>query len=271
MKIHLTIITALTLLIVSGCGTNGDKQSKEELKKELKEELKAELKQESEEKPEDETNTEFGDTKKSVDKPSSKSVNALQMKDFSKQMVNNAGLAYQDKIIFGKAWDDKNGENILIFTEGTETVEERQDHGGNVEKWNFYAYHYADDGSGFERKRKLRDFVTCSFLAGKLFKSSVNITDIDKDGKAEITFAYHVGCSPDGASLYPAKVMMLEDGEKYAIRGTTYMEHNEPAGGYNTEFSENFESAPEGFLDFAKKIWEKYRHRNVKDELSIDR
>ncbi|MGM0377126.1 MAG: M949_RS01915 family surface polysaccharide biosynthesis protein [Bacteroidota bacterium] len=262
MKIHLTIIAALTLLFISGCGSSSDKQSREDLKEELKEELKQELIEKDEE-----DDTESGEVQENPESTAGKSENEVRMKDFTKQMVENAGLEYKEKIIFGKAWDDKNGENILVFTEGIETIAEHNDHGGDEERWNFYAYHYVDDGSGFELKREIKDFVTCYFLAGKFFKSSVNITDIDEDGKAEITFAYHVGCSPDGASLYPAKVMMLEDGEKYAIRGNTYLEQVEPPGGYETNIGENFQNAPEGFLDFAKEIWGKYRHRDVKDNL----
>jgi hypothetical protein len=261
MRINFTIITALTVLIISGCGTSSNKQSREDLKKELKEELKQELKEEAE------ANEEPGNTQKNEENSSSQSVKEIRMKDFSKQMVDDAGLEYKEKIFFGKAWEDKNGENILIFTEGIQTVTENEDHGGDEERWDFYAYHYAGHGSNFKLIRKIRDFATCYFLAGRLLKSSVNITDIDLDGKAEITFAYHVGCSPDGASLYPAKVMMLEDGEKYAIRGTTDLEGIEPTGGYEPNIGENFKNAPEGFLDFAKKIWEQYRHRNVEDKL----
>jgi hypothetical protein len=257
MKIHLTIITILTLFLLYGCGKSKDEKSREKLKKENKEELK----QEANDGVRDHATDEVQNTN-----TKNKSVNEIRMKDFTEQLVENADLDYKEKIFYGKAWNDKNGENILVFTEGIETITERNDHGGDEEKWKFFAYHYADDGSGFELKRRIRDFTTCYFLAGKLFKSSVNITDIDEDGKAEITFAYHVGCSPDGASLYPAKVMMLEDGEKYAIRGTTYLEHVKPIGGYETSIGANFKNAPEGFLDFAKKIWQKYRHRNAEDK-----
>lgn len=46
MKINLTIIAALTLLFISGCGSSSDKQSREDLKEELKEELKQEFAEE---------------------------------------------------------------------------------------------------------------------------------------------------------------------------------------------------------------------------------
>jgi hypothetical protein len=256
MNFYLTIIAAIVLFLVAGCG-NGNEKSEEELKAELKEELKKELKEETE-------SSESEEAAKSTD---SEITNEVRMKDFSVQMAKDAGLEYEKEIFYGKAWNDKNGDNILIFTQGLTTVAEHDDHGGDEERWDFFAYHYADDGSGFELKRQIRDFVTCFFLSGKLFKTSVNITDIDEDGKAEITFVYHVGCSPDGASWYPVKLMMLEDGEKYAIRGITYIPYMDDwkpgQGEKQTEIGGNFKNAPDGFLDFAKTIWEKYRTREA--------
>lgn len=257
MKNLSLIITMLLLLAACGNSGTNEEKLKEELKKELKEEMQKETEKESE-------NT---NAKKTETTTESNVSDEIRMKSFSKQMAKDAGLKYEKEIFYGKAWNDKNGENILIFTQGITTVAEHNDHGGDEERWDFYAYHYADKGSGFELKRQIRDYVTCIFLAGKLFKSSVNITDIDKDAKAEITFAYHVGCSPDGASWYPVKLMMLEDGEKYAIRGITYIPYMDDwkpgEGKKQTEIGSNFKNAPDGFLDFAKTIWEKYRTREA--------
>jgi hypothetical protein len=74
--------------------------------------------------------------------------------------------------------------------------------------------------------------------------------------KGEITFVYRLGCDGDPTPV-PMKLMMLEDGDKYAIRGTTSLEMYNHVGEMNVDAS--FNDAPDEFLPFAKKIWESDR------------
>ena len=50
---------------------------------------------------------------------------------------------------------------------------------------------------------------------------SFRVTDADSDGLGEVLFAYHYTCAGgvDPASL---KVLALEDGEKYIVRGQSW-------------------------------------------------
>ena len=56
------------------------------------------------------------------------------------------------------------------------------------------------------------------------------------------------------------KLMMHEGKDKFAIRGTQKVVYEgvDPYGG-ETNIDKSFDSAPEGFLDYAKKEWKKFQ------------
>lgn len=56
----------------------------------------------------------------------------------------------------------------------------------------------------------------CPTDATEFLARSVDVTDLDADGIAELGFGYRVGCAPDLA----LKVLVLEGGTKYILRGT---------------------------------------------------
>ena len=129
-----------------------------------------------------------------------------------------------------------------------------------------YCYHYKKTTSGYTLLRKTLDFVKdCQSNAALDFGiiSEIFITDIDKDGYVEITYVYKLACVNEscvGASL---KLIMLENGEKYAIRGDEILLSNcyigfphLNAGGYVIDPS--FNKAPKSLLEFAKIIWGNY-------------
>jgi hypothetical protein len=73
---------------------------------------------------------------------------------------------------------------------------------------------------------------------------------------------YTLGCVSDVSPL-ELKLMLYENGKKYALRGRTRMPERIVIGG--EEFSKSnykidpaFEKAPQSFLEFAKKHWKMY-------------
>lgn len=239
-KIITSAFFLIAIFLFSCGGDENSEQSAEDLKEQIKNEVKEELEKEKSEEKE------------------SKIKKSLQMKDFQMSMAE--ALDYKGKITLGKAWDDANGENVLLFTEEHKRTKTAD---GPVQNWYLYAYHYADKGDGFELKRKIQDYeLKCDIaLAAEFKKESVSITDINSNAIAEITFVYHLGCNGDPSPV-PCKLMMLEDGEKFAIRGTTLVRGAdfgfERDMGGETKVGGNFKNAPEGFLDFAKNKWEKH-------------
>lgn len=178
----------------------------------------------------------------------------VKMKRFNNKMA--AGLDYKGTIVHGEAWEDVNGKNFVIFTQ---TIEETfYEEGPGDKSVYLYAYHFADKGDGYQKMVRIRDWEeNCGLVQHAGFRlHTLNITDIDNDGVAEITFVYRLGCNSDPTPV-TMKLMMLENGVKYAIRGTTLVElGSEMTYGGEMTVDPAFNNAPNGFLDFAKKIWE---------------
>ncbi len=109
----------------------------------------------------------------------------------------------------------------------------------------------------------IRDLVEhCAGEPVAAFHDLLDIGDVDHDGVAEVTFGYEVGCRT-APSPVPFKLLMLEDGVKYALRGTTRVPPGGTAPGGDVTADPAFDKAPAGFLDHAKALWAK----NVDDQM----
>ncbi len=170
-------------------------------------------------------------------------------------------IKYQGKIFAGARWDDKNGSNILLLTETAEKRFNKDENGDTWREKELFGYHFIDRETSAELLWKINDFVkdcpvdiTLEFING-----SLTVTDLNRDGFAETTFLYKMSCRGD-VSPNTLKLMMHEGDKKYAIRGTTKIEikGEKPYGG-ETNIDVSFNSAPEGFLNYAKEQWKKYQ------------
>lgn len=152
-------------------------------------------------------------------------------------------LDFDGGIIFSNYWDDKNGENVVLFTE---------DPGKQL-----FVYHYAIKDNSPQLLRKVSDFIKdCDWdYAFEFIKPSISATDLDKDNIGEITFAYRITCTSD-VSPWELKLLTLENGDKYIIRGTTAISYGEENYGGDKTIDESFTNGPQAFLDHANKTWE---------------
>jgi len=241
---NLNLIIAVMLLL-SACGNSGT--NKEKLKEELKEKLKAEMQQEAD--------NEVADTEKQNEsKTPDQSVAKLEMSKFHYTMLEE--VEYDGEYVFAKAWADTNGDNFILFTEKVIEHEPESEYGQTSKSKYLYAYHFADKGDGFKLIRKIQDWEKeCDIVMHADFRlSTLRVTDLDQDAKAEVTFVYRLGCNGDPTPV-PMKLMILEDGDKYAIRGTTLVKMGPHRKGGEMTIGENMKNAPKAFLEHAKKIW----------------
>ena len=92
-------------------------------------------------------------------------------------------------------------------------------------------------------------------LTARFHDDALEVTDLDKDGIGEITFAYETNCASD---VRPAtyKVLTLQNGTMYILRGHTRIaDPDQPGGDYGAD--PIFKKAPAAFLDHAKQVWQK--------------
>ena len=163
---------------------------------------------------------------------------SFKVLDVSK--YNPEKLPHQGQISFKRIWHDLNGENIVLFT---------------LKNYELFVYHYVIKNDIVRQLRKVYDIeADCEYdLSLYFIDSSIVISDLDQDNYGEITFAYRKACRSDVSSS-TMKLITLENGEKYIIRGTTKIP------GYSEESQKkidpSFYNAPHPFLTNANRIWQ---------------
>ena len=156
------------------------------------------------------------------------------------------GFATEGDLQAVLGWTDKYGTNAVVIAR-----KDVKDDSLLVVK------HATQEGDGsWSETRTFKELVkNCEWdttLASQVGEWSV--TDLDKNGLGEATFAYSAGCRSD-VSPVSHKVIITENGNKFVLRGSTKVD---PGGGtMGGEFAvdEAFASAPKGFEAHVKKVW----------------
>ena len=184
----------------------------------------------------------------------SKSPDGIKNLKYGISTIPSSLKEYKGKPVMGASWEDGNGENVIVITE-TEVTEKPGGIGTQLSK-ELYGYHYIMNGDEAEELWKIQDFVKeCEFdLTLEYLPESLTITDLNDNGIAESTFLYRLTCKSD-VSPDDMKLMMHEGKNKYALRG--YNEVTGIGGDYTVDKA--FNDAPDSFLDYAKKEWEKFK------------
>jgi len=108
------------------------------------------------------------------------------------------------------------GTGYAVFSQ-TETAED--DH---VTGRQLYVQLYTGKGDAQKQLRLVQDGVRdCELdVVASFVEGSVSVTDVDGDGKNELTFAYDLACKGD-ISANVRKLLVLEHKDKHALRGTS--------------------------------------------------
>jgi hypothetical protein len=160
------------------------------------------------------------------------------------------GISLQGKPLAAAQWADATGEYPTPNAE---------DDGQDAE---IYAAGYRQHSSAWEQVWKVWDHIEdcqeeiiCNFVKG-----SLEITDLDSNGKAEVSFVYRLACV-GGVDQWDQKLFLVEDGRKYPLRGWIDV-HLDDQGHYST-FSKwtldaAYNRAPASFKAFAIKKWKRF-------------
>lgn len=83
-----------------------------------------------------------------------------------------------------------------------------------------FAYHYIISGNKANQTWKVYDYISdCPVeIAAYFVKNTFNVTDLNKNGIAEVLLMYKTTCHGDVSPLQ-MKVIMYEGKEKYAMSG----------------------------------------------------
>jgi hypothetical protein len=167
-------------------------------------------------------------------------------------------IQYNGHIVDAVRWTDNLGDHIVITTE-TGKTKSKSTSDDDYSDAALYAYHYSIKEDSIKLTWKVYDYVKeCDFdLKANFIKNTFPVTDIDKNGKAEVWLIYETLCTGD-VSPSEMKIIMYEDGKKYAVRGKrkTKVSATEYAGG-EYSFDDAFKKAPEVFRRYASQLWKK--------------
>jgi hypothetical protein len=154
-------------------------------------------------------------------------------------------------IVMGKVtevwkWKDNSGENLLILSQVdpfTDNGKRGDDEEGQTASLHVLHYIKKNDkydyvwGSSDEVKNCPVD-ITCSFIPG-----SATITDLNKNGIAELKIQYSKACRGD-VSPATMKLIMRENGREYSLTGNRWMAYSPDLKFDVNENNVNLESTP---------------------------
>ncbi|WP_121357745.1 M949_RS01915 family surface polysaccharide biosynthesis protein [Flavisolibacter nicotianae] len=169
-------------------------------------------------------------------------------------------IKYTGNIVQAVRWTDNTGDNIVLLTKTNQTQNNNapsEDFGDRT----LYAYHYMVLADSVKQTWKVLDYVKeCPVDMFLYFiDKSFAVTDLNKDGQAEVWIMYKVSCQGD-VSPVPMKIIMYQGNQKFAVRGTTRVKvsANEYMGG-EYSFDEAFRNAPVEFRQYAEKLWQQHK------------
>lgn len=170
-----------------------------------------------------------------------------------------ASINYIGNIINAVRYTDSEGQHIIVTTETGETKTK----GAEDDSYRdaaLYAYSYKIIGDQQTLSWQVHDFVKeCPVdIKANYIPNTFAVTDLNKDGKAEVWLMYKTVCHGD-VSPSNMKIIMYEGNKKYAVRGTNKVKisDKEYEGGSYT-FDEAFKAGPESFRSYALQLWKKY-------------
>lgn len=181
-------------------------------------------------------------------------------------------------------WKDARGENILVTSYSP--LRERKDKNGEIyNSRKLFILQYVQESGVYAPAWQWSDDIPdCMFdLACNFIPASTTITDIDRNGVAEIKVQYELACRSD-VSPTLMKLVMQQSGKVYGLQGSRWIAMQEgerfpvtekdvnlekltrPADEYQRYLQENgryqsereFSGAPAGFLSFARTEWLKF-------------
>jgi hypothetical protein len=158
------------------------------------------------------------------------------------------------------SWHDTTGDNLAILTQTGEHWEKDDTRTARLK-----AVQLRKDGERWKTVWAVNDAVVacpldvvCAFV-----KNTLEITDINGDGVAEVSFVYRLACV-GGVDPWDQKLLLVENGRKYALRGETAIKSEGglyEGGAMKPDAA--FKLAPNGFEAFARKKWKRYADHNL--------
>lgn len=176
------------------------------------------------------------------------------------------GISYLGHITNTAKWTDSFRVHY-VFTTQTGEYYSKDKETNEVKNAELFAYHFIKKGDRVKLLWKIYDFnKNCEFdVITKFIDKAFTITDLDKNGIAEVWVMYENQCTSD-VSPAPIKIIMYEGSRKYTIRGESKVKvsENDYLGGEYV-LDENFKNGNPLFKQFGINLWDKNNVRKWQD------
>ena len=153
---------------------------------------------------------------------------------------------------------DAEGEHITLLTETGEIPSKKIINQEDETDFKIFAYDYLLDkiDNKYKLNWKIQDYISnCEFdLMMGFLKNTFKITDLNKNGIAEIWTMYSMTCTSD-VSPSEMKILMYEGKQKFALRGNSIVNPGTEKIGGDYKLDEKLSKAPGEFKEFALKMW----------------
>lgn len=185
---------------------------------------------------------------------SSESESGIRFSNFDKSMASL--LKVEGEIVAGRVWTDANGENVLVLSQIKEDSFSNEE--GPSSLTRLLAKHFVNEAGDYRVVSEIEEVESdCGFDNRAAFSATLlAVTDLDKNGLAEIIVVYRLGCSSE-LSPDQLRLVMFENGKMHKISGTTIADYGEWKDGGKTFVDPSFEKLTEEQRNEAMRIWEK--------------
>jgi hypothetical protein len=178
-----------------------------------------------------------------------------------------AGIAIQGKLVAASRFTDMRGDNLVVLSETAafaspkpESDDER-DAALHAQLWRLVSGAWSPVWQVQDRVQRCSFDVACQFKP-----QSLEVTDLDANGVAEVSFLYQIACVSD-VSPWQQKLVLVEDGNKHLLRGVERLVsrvNGKPVSeGGSMVVDKSFNSAPAAFKTFAVQKWQQQGVRKL--------
>lgn len=125
-----------------------------------------------------------------------------------------------------------------------------------------FTYHYVIDKKDTLRTlwKNIDQVSECSFKnINAKYLSKPIITDLDKDGTAEVWFVYQLGCRDNNKTPLVVKIALYIGKDCHMFKGTQVILDGDKTIGGEVKPDKSFENLSQAHRDYALALWEKYK------------
>ncbi|MES2517521.1 MAG: hypothetical protein V4585_05415 [Bacteroidota bacterium] len=156
-------------------------------------------------------------------------------------------------------WTDNLGDNIVVTTETGIYQSKKMIHENDGADAELFAFHFIVSKNEVKQTWKVYDFISdCPVdIEATFIKNTLQVTDLNNDGIAEIWLMYKTVCHGD-VSPSDMKIIMYQGQQKFAVRGKNKVKLSDKESyGGEYKFDPAFNNGPKAFIEFAKNLWNK--------------